>query len=199
MAQRFIFLLMCLVTVSGCQIYYTDPYSGHYDPSRTLRTEGFISALYHSLAKRKIHPNVREPVGTHQNYSCGELGRSQRKQLNGLVRAFSDYGHPAVRVEARGGFFYVYLAVLQSPESEEHLTPEFYTVLEAVGHRLSTFGRMRWVLTLPELVGSDGDDQAQLVMQWGQQIVGQLSRYGINPLLGVRPIGGGDEINMPGG
>lgn len=185
MRRYYYMFIFMLFAGAGCQVNYTDPYSGQVDPTRSLRSEGLISALYHTVSVRgwtsAVPPGALGPIEV-----CAVKGRSKRLLMSRLARDFKQYGHPAVRYSQNSHYFLVQL--LGSDFAEADFSPQAYVILDAIGSRLKRHRKI-YVQIVPPLIsersevdktnaqGMPLDTSDSLAFYQAQQIAGYLARY----------------------
>lgn len=165
--------------LSGCQMHYTDPYSGQYDPTRSLRSEGFVSTLYHTMAKRGP---AKTPGGDSAlvQLRCERAGRAKRSVLSRLANDFEQFGHPAVRIEQRQDFFFIHFLGAGFAQGETHLSPASYSVLDQIGEKLGGHRKLYVQVLPPPQDVADEREISQigaLPFQRAQHIGGYLKRH----------------------
>jgi hypothetical protein len=140
-----------------------------------MQTEGFISALYHTLAKRSVPRTV-----PFQSSFCANASRFQRAKLRRLARELDHLGHPALQAGRLENAAVAYLSDTVFEAGTVHLSANALGVVTQLGERLAKHRRISVTVGVPiaASVGqANGHEQALLDMHRAHNLAAQLRHF----------------------
>jgi len=144
---RVVLFLFALPSFIGCQVHFSDPYSGQYDPNRSVRSEGLISTIYHIWAVGRpegmadadqIH---RQLIG---NIPCTDSWRARRILKKVHEEVVEDFSAEQAVLSNNGHLLSVSLSGEDVYDSgHEHISPTQYGRLSRLINHLQSYASLR--------------------------------------------------------
>lgn len=174
---RHVICCLLFLVLSGCQFRYADSYTGQYDPNRNFKSEGFVTALYSVLVigKPEDPTQSRPPIRDRSNLRCASGDQVNWRMLDtiewDLRREFS---RDFLDIENRKDIVLVHLpGEKYYGVGEEHVSSDFYPVLDRLTARLRQYKHIRI-----ELIGhADSTDTNEFNQSLSEYRADNLERY----------------------